>query len=174
MIKENETISTEPIHYDNTEKEEKEPPLILDTKEEQNTQAPPVEKNITEEQIKYMYEHCITAMMQYLEENGIPITAEEKNEYAKKYDHYFVNYIGQPWEKLKTDLYKPEIYGTWDLYSLSIVYLIIAKTLNLSKYKDSSHFIEKYIKLWKSIVLALPGERKSLEEVQQEINQITL
>ena len=67
-------------------------------------------------------------------------------------------------------LLKPEIYSTWDNYSLAFTYLIISKTINISKYNNNT--INKCIELWKNIVSSLPNERKNVNSTLIEIDSI--
>lgn len=60
-------------------------------------------------------------------EYSIMWTEEEYTNINTQYNAYFNKYVGKPWETLFEDHYVPEIYFTWDIYSLATTFLIYTR-----------------------------------------------
>jgi serine/threonine protein kinase len=140
---------------------------MVQTKMNPNENISEQEKRITVQELEQLFETFYTQL-----NKTIPILPEEHALILKNFENTFRPFIGRTWESLYDFLYKPNIYETWDHYSLAIVYLMI-----MNEIKEPSNFInngtiQQYIKLWKSIVFAMPGSRNSLEKTMEEFLKI--
>ena len=122
---------------------------------------PPPTAQIIAEDFSQLFEQFYTELNKM-----IPILPEEHQSILKNFENTFQPFIGKTWESLYEYLYKPNIYETWDHYSLCVTFLMMLHEIN-----KTSHFhliknatIQQYIKLWKSVVYAMPNARVSLEE----------
>ena len=101
---------------------------------------------------------------------------EEIRKIKERHYDFFKSYIDnnndKSWETLVETLLKPEYYSTWDIYSSAITYMIICRKIDITQY--NSLIINKLSELWKSIIIALPNERKSFAQIKEEMKQILL
>ena len=102
--------------------------------------------------------------------NSILLTEIETNTMKTNYTAMLTTYIGNTWEKVFEDFFKPEFYSTWDLYSTAITFLIICKTIKVTEFENPT--ITKMIELWKSVLTAIPNQCKSMETILQEIQSL--
>lgn len=82
------------------------------------------EDKIKEEEINSVIDEYINNLKKVHKENSMYISITELNEFDNKLKEFFKPYIGEPWEKIFTDLFVPEVYKTFDLYSISITFLL--------------------------------------------------
>jgi serine/threonine protein kinase len=79
---------------------------------------------------------------------------------------FLESFVGKEWEELFDFLFKKELYSTWDNYSLAMTYTLISKSIHFIEYNNNES--KHLIKLWKSILFAVPGERKNVEQTMEE------
>ena len=126
------------------------------------------ETNVTQQQIDELINNFMIEFVSFNQNNSIRLTKIETNTMATNYAQMLAIYIGEPWEKVFEAFFKPEFYSTWDLYSTAITFLIISKTIKVTKFENPT--IAKMVELWKSIVLAIPNQCKSIETILQEMH----
>jgi serine/threonine protein kinase len=71
-------------------------------------------------------------------------------------EYYYLLYKDKNWEELVEKELRPEIYRTWDHYSLAFTYLIIIRSLII---KEETNPYEEFTNNLKKIVLASPEKR---------------
>lgn len=114
-------------------------------------------KNFTEEE----------GLQKYLNTQSIQQDIEE---FKIKIKIFLDTFIGKDWEELFNFLFKKEIYSTWDNYSLAMTYYFISDSIHFIEYENNVS--KQLIQLWKSIIFAIPGERKTIEETIIEWKKI--
>jgi hypothetical protein len=83
------------------------------------------------------------------------------------FTEFLSKYIGNTWEKVFEELFKPEFYSTWDLYSSAITFLLIIRSIDAYKFETKT--IQTIIEVLKSIIMAPPDKSKSIETVLEEL-----
>jgi serine/threonine protein kinase len=126
------------------------------------------ETNVTQEQINALVTNFMKEFIEFNKSYSILLTEIETNTMATNYAEMLATYIGEPWEKVFEDFFQPEFYSTWDLYSASVTFLIISKSIKATEFETP--VIAKMIELWKSIVVAIPNQCKSMETILQEMH----
>lgn len=129
-------------------------------------------QNVSVDRLTVLVDTYFKNLKQYLNKFSLPVSDEEIRLLKEKHFDFFKPYLNQPWDTLVDVLIKPENYFTWDVYSLATTYLIICRSINIRQYESS--VIDKLVGLWKSIVVALPNERKTVEKVAKEMGKILL
>lgn len=114
---------------------------------------------VTQNHLNTLFEQFQTNTLKY------QVTPQELRSFAIEYRNYFSKYVVQhkTWMELYNDII---IYNnTWDNYALSMCYLNIC-----SKIHSSDPILTKYTEyLKKNVILAMPKERKTLQEVRDYI-----
>lgn len=95
---------------------------------------------------------------------------QDIEEFKIKIKTFLDTFIGKDWEELFNFLFKKEIYSTWDNYSLAMSFIFISNSVHFIEYENN--IPKQLIKLWKSIIFAIPGERKNVEETINEWKKI--
>lgn len=81
------------------------------------------EKPIDESGIQKVLDKFFNNLFDIQKKYNMYISQSELTDFKTKLTEYFKPYVGSNWEKMYTDFLLPEIYKTWDLYSLSITFL---------------------------------------------------
>jgi len=157
-----------------------------------------IPKNVSSDILAILLDTYFKNMQDDINKYAIPMSDEEIRKIKERHYDFFKPYIGQPWETLVETLLKPEYlsekrssengvlsfrkpilsnevkdnYSTWDIYSSAITYMIICRKIDITQY--DSQIINKLNALWKSIIIALPNERKSFAQIKEEMKQILL
>jgi serine/threonine protein kinase/nicotinic acid mononucleotide adenylyltransferase len=124
-----------------------------------------IEKNVTENVINEIINNYINDFYKSIKNNPLFLDDNDKEVMRTIYTNYLKNFIGQSWENVFIDLFKPEKFLTWDLYSTAISFLFIVNSVKINEDEK----INKYIKTWKSIILSSPNERKTIEQILNEL-----
>ena len=138
----------------------------------QQVRTEDVPKNVSSDILTILLDTYFKKMQDDINKYAIPMSDEEIRKIKERHYDFLKSYIGQPWETLVEALLKPEYYSTWDIYSSAITYMIICRKIDITQY--NSQIINKLIALWKSIIIALPNERKSFAQINEEMKQILL
>ena len=117
--------------------------------------------------IKGFFESEEEGLQKYLQIESIQQDIEE---FKIKIKNFLDTFIGKDWEELFDFLFKKEIYSTWDNYSLAMTYYFISNSIHFIEYENNVS--KQLIQLWKSIIFAIPGERKTIEETIIEWKKI--
>lgn len=99
-----------------------------------------------------------------------PSIQQDIDDFEIKIKNFLNTFIGKDWEELFNFLFKKEIYSTWDNYSLAMTYYFISDSIHFIEYENNVS--KQLIQLWKSIIFAIPGERKTIEETIIEWKKI--
>jgi hypothetical protein len=95
----------------------------------------------------------------------VPFTKEEIETYITALKTNFAIYEGTSWtENVYKELFKPELYNTWDIYSIAITFSCI---LNSHLTKENMEDYAPFIKLLKSIILSPFRERPTYTKVME-------
>jgi hypothetical protein len=136
---------------------------------------------ITQEKMDNVINSYIGNLSIFISKHGIPFKEEETQLLNQNMRTYFSSYVNnKTWEELFDALIQPEIYSSWDNYSLAITYLIIGKSAKLKEMTYSNPdtlyvpMINNCITLWKSIVLAAPASRPTAEKTMEMLHKIDL
>jgi len=129
---------------------------------------PIVDMNVTQEKITELINNYIQKLSEFNIKHSILITDGEFTLMKTTFTEFFSKYIGNTWEKVFEDLFKPEIYSTWDLYSSAITFLLIIRSTGAYKFETPS--TQKMIEVLKSLIMATPDKCKSIETVREEIS----
>ena len=124
-----------------------------------------IPKNISKDILASLLDTYFKNMHKNMNSFAFPMSDDEIRKLKEKHFDFFTPYIGQPWETLIDVLLKPEYYSTWDIYSSAITYMIICRIIDISQY--NSQKINNLTELWKSIIIALPNERKTFEQIKE-------
>lgn len=119
---------------------------------------------ITKEKMNIIINEFFENLKNYL--NSIPTMNEEIILFESKIQNFLTPFIGKKWEELFDFLFKKELYSSWDNYSLAMSYLFISNSVHFLDYNNL--FSNNLLKLWKSIIFAIPGERKNIEQTMEE------
>lgn len=92
----------------------------------------------------------------------------EKTEYVKQLETYFSVGVGKSWGDLIDSLINVSIYS-WDNYALAAIYYQIICDMKM----NDEPSLMSFIKLLKSILLAMPDSRINSDETIIELKQIT-
>jgi len=114
---------------------------------------------VTQNHLDYLFEQFQTGTFKNL------VTPQEIRTFAIEYRNYFSKYAAQrkTWKELFQDIIK--YYNTWDNYALALCYLHTCSKLN-----SSDHMLKQYTEyLKKHVLLAMPKERKTLQQVREYI-----
>ena len=95
--------------------------------------------------------------------------AEEQSMFKQKLMNYFSQFDRTTWKNVLDELLKYS--GTWDNYSLVVVYLQMFKDLDLEMYESYS-YIGEYKKILKQILLSMPNERMNITDTIAKISGI--
>ena len=131
-----------------------------------------IPKNVSNDILAILLDTYFKKMQNDINKYAIPMGDDEIRNLKERHYDFLKSYIGQPWETLVEALLKPEYYSTWDIYSSAITYMIICRKIEITQY--NSQIINKLIGLWKSIIIALPNERKSFAQIKEDMKQIIL
>ena len=140
--------------------------IVQDIRNTNNTTNIPKLSNdiITKEKMNIIINEFFENLKKYL--NSIPSMNEEITLYETKIQNFLTPFIGKKWEELFDFLFKKELYSSWDNYSLAMTYLFISNSVHFLDYNIL--ISNNLIKLWKSIIFAIPGERKNIEQTMEE------
>jgi len=110
---------------------------------------------IQEDDIKKIIDLFFGELEKIREKYILYISKKEILDFKAKNMEFYKSYIGQKWEKMYTDFLIPEIYKTWDLYSISITFLSITNevlkektpvnTISVSSQREDSVSVPDYI-----------------------------
>jgi len=103
------------------------------------------------------------------------LTVDQRNEYKKNVEGYIMQHIEGGLFNMPTRgiVYDELIKNvkSWDNYGTAIMYLMMLKLLNLTEYKTSIPFMEKYVNILTSVVLSTPDKRPTAHETMNEIKK---
>jgi len=71
------------------------------------------------------------------------------------------------WKQMADYLIK--FNGTWDNYSVCVIFLYIIKDMNLEKYIDKFPKLNEYISLLKTIIMSLPEKRMTIDQTKESM-----
>jgi hypothetical protein len=71
------------------------------------------------------------------------------------------------WKQMADYLIK--FNGTWDNYSVCVIFLYIIKDMNLEKYIDKFPKLREYISLLKTIITSLPEKRMTIDQTKESM-----
>jgi hypothetical protein len=71
------------------------------------------------------------------------------------------------WKQMADYLIK--FNGTWDNYSVCVIFLYIIKDMNLEKYIDKFPKLREYISLLKTIIMSLPEKRMTIDQTKESM-----
>jgi serine/threonine protein kinase len=115
-----------------------------------------------EELLNTYQEEMIMFFGQYMDKQ---FTKEEIETYITALKINFAIYEGTSWtENVYKELFKPELYNTWDIYSIAITFSCI---LNSHLTKENMEDYAPFIKLLKSIILSPFRERPTYTKVME-------
>ena len=123
---------------------------------------------ISQNDVNIILLEFFTGLKQFI--GSIETIKQDIIEYESKIQLFLNSFIGKDWEELLVFLFKKELYSSWDNYSLAITYIFISNSVHFIEYNTVNS--SKLIKLWKSIVFSIPGERKNIDKTIEEWNNI--
>jgi serine/threonine protein kinase len=99
---------------------------------------------------------------------------QDLQDFKLNYYTYFSKYAETlNWKEfMEQQLLTEKNYASWDNYSLAVTFLYILKREQLLIYDKTNEALDKYIKLLKDIIFAMPNERKNMNETITEIKTI--
>jgi serine/threonine protein kinase len=123
-------------------------------------------KNVTkikiEELLNTYQEEMLLFFGKYMDKQ---FTKEEIETYITALKTDFAIYEGTSWtENVYKELFKPELYNTWDIYSIAITFSCI---LNSHLTKENMEDYAPFIKILKSIILSPLRERSTYTKVME-------
>jgi len=123
-------------------------------------------------------------IQEYVEKNTgflMVLTVDQRNEYRTSIEAYIMQFVegGLLSMPTKGDIYDELIkyVKSWDNYGVAIMFLSMLKTLNLTEYKTSTPFMNKYVSILTSVVMSTPDKRPialdTMNEIKKEMSKIT-
>lgn len=109
----------------------------------------------------------------FLHKYAIDPNDAEKAEFENNINTYIQTLVNKPWTEIVTELFKKEIYSSWDNFSAAMMYSIFFKSLNLNNYATNPT-MQQLIALWKSIIFATPNTRKNTTQTIEVLTQIKI
>jgi len=128
---------------------------------------PVVDVNVTQEKLTELINNYLQKLSEFNVKHPILITDSDLTLMRTIFTEFLSKYIGNTWEKVFEELFKPEIYSTWDLYSSAITFLLIIRSIDAYKFETKT--IQTIIEVLKSIIMAPPDKCKSIETVLEEL-----
>jgi hypothetical protein len=108
----------------------------------------------------------------FLEKYAYPLTTENIELFKLNQTKYYEKFNGKTWEDVFVDLFRPQIYETWDNYSLAYTFLSLQKIIMTSVLNNAN--MDTFIDIWKSIILSGPEDRKTVEKTLEEVDKINV
>lgn len=129
---------------------------------------------ITKEELEELIKRFFVEFFETNKKFIVPIKEEETTPIIENHIKFFSSFVGKTYKELQDDLYRPEYYLSWDLYSLCITYLFIRKpqadplpqnSLPIPSSEREPQTSSQLHDLLQKIIRANPVERKSLVEL---------
>jgi serine/threonine protein kinase len=119
-------------------------------------------KTKIEELLNTYQEEMVSFFEKYMDKQ---FTSEEIETYITALKNVFAIYEGTSWtDNVYNELFKPELYNTWDIYSIAITFSCI---LNSHLTKENMEDYTPFIKILKSIILSPLRERPNYTKVME-------
>jgi serine/threonine protein kinase len=129
-------------------------------------------KEFSLEKLDELLNKYLIEMNTFLKKHAYPITTQEIEIFKMNQRKYFEKFAGKMWEDVFVDLFKPEIYDTWDHFSLAFTFFSMQK-LFMTEYLNNAN-MDAFMKMWKSIILSGPTERKTITQALEEMKKIDI
>lgn len=142
------------------------------TKKVRKTQAPAIVENpnVTETKIKELADDYIDKQYEFISKyTNNAFNDEDVNKWKKEVNEFYVSkFVGKTYEDMFTEIFKPEYYSTWDVYSLCVCYITFGKILNIKTGEDP--VIDNLMQICKENILAAPDKRKTPAQMLAALN----
>ena len=126
-----------------------------------------VTKTVNLEIIEKIYDTYYLEFIKFTKLYLPEFNENELLESKKEIVAYYLSYIDKTWEELIEKELRPEIYRTWDHYSLAFTYLIIIKSI--IKNEEINHY-EKFTNYLKKIILSAPNKRPQPNKEENKLS----
>ena len=111
-----------------------------------------------------------TTLIELLSDEELKIMKENMMNYFLEMEKSSGGISKLRWKQVVGELSK--YYKSWDVYSVSICYLSLIKSLNLEMLVKEAPFILEFTKLLKTIIVSSPDKRADAESVIGELKKI--
>jgi serine/threonine protein kinase len=129
-------------------------------------------ENFTMEKLNQLLNTYVEETNSFLGNYSYPLSTEDIELFKLNQTKYYERFKDKKWEDVFIELFKPEIYNTWDNFSLAYMFFSLQKNSKMMEINNAN--ADDIVNIWKSIILSDPIERKTVQQTIEEVKKINI